>query len=189
MCTTKVDPRNYRQSATLLRSLAVVATIMALSGAVNAQQCQRGICCQVGAAGPNGNFSFAQAHVGDTVTLLATSGNGDNGLCDQDAGVTLDNLRISVLHADVTETTPNFLPTPFQFTVQQCLQGVPASATNVMASTVVNAADGVAGFFTVQEDASGIENTSQGDLPTSTSCQTPVQVLVPCIGVAKVITN
>ncbi|HXI83547.1 MAG TPA: hypothetical protein VNL17_05590 [Verrucomicrobiae bacterium] len=170
----------------MMSGLFAAIITMALSGVASAQ-CQRGICCSAGAAGPDHNFQTARALVGDTIDLRALTGNGDTAVCT-DIGVTVTNVHFTIFHGDVTEVQPNLITAPHQFTLPGCDPSQGTSTTNVPSTTVADAADGVQGFLIVEEDASGIENVSAGvNLPTSTSCQTVVFVFTPCLKVTKLV--
>ncbi|HXI83548.1 MAG TPA: hypothetical protein VNL17_05595 [Verrucomicrobiae bacterium] len=176
-----------RQGFRLLLVALSAAITLALPGVATAQQCQRGICCSAGAAGPDHNFQTARAIVGDTIDLRALTGNGDTAVCT-DIGVTVTNVHFTIFHGDFTEVQGNLLSSPHQFTLPGCDPSQGASTTNVPSTTVANAADGVQGFLIVEEDVSGIENVSAGvNLPASTACQTPVLIFAPCLKVIKLV--
>src|SRR5882672_7437613 len=117
------------RGVSMLAVAFAAAITLALPGVASAQ-CQRGICCSAGAAGPDHNFQTARALVGDTIDLRALTGNGDTAVCT-DIGVTVTNVHFRIFHGDVTEVQPNLISSPHQFTLPGCDPSQGTSTTNV----------------------------------------------------------
>jgi uncharacterized repeat protein (TIGR01451 family) len=156
----------------LLSVLAVAVATIALSGAAHAQVCQHGLSCQIGVAGPDGNFNNPRAHIGDTINIVITAANSDT--CGDSLSITSIVAVVRHQGGASPSSSGNLL-------------GAPATLPNLGDSVTVNHTDVVqSGDQPVLIVATDIRGIDQGTtLPVTATCEAPIAILVPCIEVTK----
>jgi uncharacterized repeat protein (TIGR01451 family) len=171
MCrtSTKIMRRGVPK---LLSVLAVAIATVALSGVANAQVCQHGLSCQIGVAGPDGNFNNPRAHIGDTINIVITAANADT--CGDSLSITSIVAVVRHQGGASPSSSGNLL-------------GAPATLPALGNSVTVNHTDVVqSGDQPVLVVATDIRGIDQGTtLPITATCEAPIAILVPCIEVTK----